>query len=200
MYRRACLLVLLSAPLLGACETEEPAEEAVVVQTPPAAPAAGEQQAVSYPDTTAEAVWSHLQEQSYRHWPGKEPYYEGVEPHGLRLRTYLNQVAYDGLTGEAKTLPDRSIIVKENYTPDSTLVATTVMYKAPGFDPENNDWWWLKRTAEGEVEGAGRVEGCINCHSAEAKNDYVMTATLASGGMEPTAAARAAKQGGGGGQ
>lgn len=37
MHRRACLVSLLSTAYLGACEAEEPAEEAVVVQTPEAA-------------------------------------------------------------------------------------------------------------------------------------------------------------------
>lgn len=35
------------------------------------------------------------------------------------------------------SMPSGAILVKENYMPDSTLAATTVMYKVDGFDPGN---------------------------------------------------------------
>lgn len=195
MYRRFVFTSLIAIPLLVACEAEEPAEDTAFRDTaqttqPATVPA-------DHPDTTAEAVWSYLEEENYQEnwevWPEKEPYYEGVEPHGALLTTYVNSMAMEGLTGNDSTLPDRSIIVKDNFMPDSTLAATTVMYKVPGFDPENNDWWWLKRNADGEIEAAGRGEGCISCHGTAADNDYVLTGTLESGGTEITEAAEAQK-------
>lgn len=33
-----------------------------------------------------------------------------------------------------------SIVVKENYKPDKTLAAITVMHKVAGFDPAGGDW------------------------------------------------------------
>lgn len=191
MDRRLVSSTLIAIPLLVACEGEEPAEDTAFRDTVQSAEPATMR--ADHPDTTAEAVWSHLQEQEYENnwemWPEKEPYYEGVEPHGALLNTYVNSLAQEGLTGNDSTLPDRSIIVKENYMPDSTLAATTVMYKVPGYDPENNDWWWLKRTADGEVEASGRAQGCISCHGTAEENDYVLTGTLQSGGTEITPAA-----------
>ena len=144
------------------------------------------------PDTTAEAVQAYLEAQEYAAtwamWPGTEAYYPGTEPHGVLLTTYLNPDAAEGVGALMASrgtetdfrpsdtqLPYGSIVVKENYAPDSTLAAVTVMYKVAGFDPEHGDWWWMKRLADGTVEAAGRVESCIDCHSENAGLDYLMT-------------------------
>jgi hypothetical protein len=137
-------------------------------------------------DTTAEALWAYLESADYQNtwpmWPGKAPYYEGTQPHGALLTTYANDSAMVGLTAmrtEAVTdnLPFGSIIVKENYMPDSTLAAVTVMMKAEMYDPDHHDWFWMKRLADGTVEASGRVQSCIDCHSEAADNwDYLITA------------------------
>ncbi len=131
------------------------------------------------PDTTAAAVWSHLQEARYRDewrlWPGKPALYEGTEPHGMLLTTYLNDVAHEALTGGTGPLPAGAIVVKENYMPDSTLAAVTVMYSAEGYDPEHNDYFWAKYTPDGGVDAAGRVESCQSCH-AVGERGYLRTA------------------------
>lgn len=145
--------------------------------------------ATAAPDTTAAALWSHMEEASYREswqlWPDKGELYEGGEPHGMLLTTYLNSPAYDAVSGEATALPAGAIVVKENYMPDSTLAAVTVMYKAEGYDAEHNDWFWVKYDPDGSVandgKAAGRVPGCIKCHGGAADNDYIMTATLGGG-------------------
>lgn len=197
MHRSLAFAVLIALPSLVACEVEEPAEDTAFPDT--ARPAGQAAVPADYPDTTAEAVWAYLQAQDYEEewelWPGKEPYYQGVEPHGALLNTYLNSVARQALSANDTMLPEHSIIVKENFMPDSTLAATTVMYKVPGYDPEHNDWWWLKRNADGQVEASGRAQGCISCHRGDGDNDYILTGTLESGGTELTAAAEA-QQGG----
>jgi len=43
-----------------------------------------------------------------------------------------------------------------------------------GFDAANNDWYWLKRGADGKVQAEGNVAGCIGWHQP-AKRDYVLT-------------------------
>ncbi len=142
---------------------------------------------VEMPDTTGAALWSHLESVDYRAnwelWPGKGELYQGQEPHGALLTTYLNSEAHEALTGMAASMPAGAIIVKENYMPDSTLAATTVMYKVDGYDPDNNNWFWLKRLADGTIEVEGRGTGCISCHSAQADNDYIYTGSLGGGGM-----------------
>ncbi len=92
------------------------------------------------PDTTGAALWAHLNAVSYQAnwqtWPGKGKLYQGKEPHGMLLTTYLNDVAYDALTNKAGLFPAGAIITKENYKPDSTLAAVTTMYKVTGYNAE----------------------------------------------------------------
>jgi len=131
------------------------------------------------PAPEADAVWKYLSEAEYQrnwsHWPGKEPLYEGAEPHGVLLATYVNPVAQEALEGGKGELPEGSIIVKENYTPQEELAAVTVMFKSTGYNPDHNNWFWLKRLANGTVEASGRVDSCQACHMAS-KRDYLMTA------------------------
>lgn len=134
------------------------------------------------PETTADAVWAYLTEVDYQNtfalWPDKGEQYTGQEPHGALLTTYVNDVAAGALASNAGELPYGAIIVKENFMPDGTHAASTVMYKAEGFDPDNNDWWWLKRLADGTVEASGQATGCINCHGGQRPNDFVWTSSL----------------------
>jgi hypothetical protein len=133
------------------------------------------------PDTTAASVWAHMQDAGYRSWalwPEKGRLYTGGEPHGMLLTTYINDLAAQALAGTATRMPAGAVIVKENYMPDSTLAAITIMYKSPGYNPEHNDWFFIKRLADGTVEASGRLAGCQGCHGARRDNDYILTADL----------------------
>lgn len=147
---------------------DEPGQEPRAAVPPPAA------------DTTAASLWAHLESEDYRSWPlypGKGELYSGTEPHGMLLTTYVNRIAHDAIANGSATHPGGSIIVKENYMPDSTFDAATVMHKVPGFDPENGDWFWAKYNADGVAEeGAGRMAMCQQCHAAARDRDYIMTA------------------------
>lgn len=171
------VLAMACAPA-GEQQAGEEAEGEAMEETAAMAPA--------QPDTTAAGMWTYLTEQNYRqswaHWPGKQPMYEGTEPHGMLLATYVNDLALDALTNAAGSMPQGAIIVKENYAPDSTFAAATVMFKAPaGYNPEHNDWFWMKRNADGTVEAQGRAPMCQACHG-QSEHDYVMT-PLPGGGM-----------------
>ena len=141
-----------------------------------------EYEPLSLPAPDAQSVWSYLESATYTDWPlfpGTSRFQPGMSPHGALLITYVNDTARNALTRRtgpipAGRLPAGSIIVKENYTPDRTLDAVTVMYKSAGYNPEHGDWYWLKRAANGNVDAEGKVEGCQNCHSAAAR-DYVLT-------------------------
>lgn len=148
---------------------------ALVLLLPPAA----QPQDMALPKADAQALWAYLQKQDYtksfRHWPGKDKLYKGIEPHGAWLTTYVNEPALKALNGGGSgPLPAGSIVVKENYLPEKKLAAVTVMYKVEGFDPAHNDWFWLKRSAAGQIEASGKVDGCIGCHSAS-RRDYLLT-------------------------
>jgi hypothetical protein len=141
-----------------------------------------EMQEMALPDTTGAAVWSYLEAADYRAnwelWPGKGELYAGQEPHGALLTTYVNPAAHEAATSMAGSMPAGAIVVKENYMPDSTLAAITIMYKVEGYDPANNNWYWVKRLADGTIEVEGRGAGCIGCHAAQKSNDYIFTGSL----------------------
>jgi hypothetical protein len=111
-------------------------------------------------------------------WPGKGKLYEGREPHGMLLTTYVSKGALKVIKNKKGKFGDAAIIVKENYKPDKTLAAVTVMYKVREYNPEAGDWFWAKYAPDGTVQKAGKVEGCINCHSDAADNDWVFTGPI----------------------
>ncbi len=116
--------------------------------------------------------------------------YAGGPPHGVMLETFYTKASVDGHTGD--------LIVKRNYGPEGVtaeevladpathLGAVTVMFRREeGFDPDNQDWFWVKYLPDGTLDKnpagmqlAGRVakgadQGCIACHSGV--EDYVFT-------------------------
>lgn len=121
----------------------------------------------------AEALWGMMQADKYQEtwalFPGKGKFYTGQEPHGMLLTTYVNKTAYSGLKSGAKELPKGSILIKENYKPDKTLAAITVMDKT---GDGKDDWYWVKYMPDGSVAKkgdmslAGKPGGCIGCHAA----------------------------------
>jgi hypothetical protein len=117
-------------------------------------------------------------------WPGKEEFYPGKEPHGSLLTTYVTDDALSAIESGAGTLPDGSIIVKENYMADKTLAALTVMFKKAGYDPGNNDWFWVRYLPNGTITAEGKVKLCIDCHNKPKAefdnqiNDYIFTSNL----------------------
>ncbi len=139
----------------------------------------------------ASKLWSSMQDAKYQDnwalWPGKGKLYKGTHPHGALLTTYINEVAANALKAEAKQMPKGSIIIKENYMPDGTLGAITVMDKT---GEGKDDYFWVKYTPDGTVEVkemekdgkkmsvtlAGKPKGCIGCHVASTGGIYnIMT-------------------------
>jgi hypothetical protein len=107
-------------------------------------------------------------------WPGKGEKYEGTEPHGSLLTTYVNDRALKAIKKKSG-MENNAIIVKENYAPNKDLVAVTVMYKIKGFNPEGGDWFWAKYGPKFEILAEGKVKGCLTCHGTVKENDYIFT-------------------------
>ena len=128
------------------------------------------------PETTSGSVLAYLEEVDYQNndewklFPGSTEKYPGTDPHGMLLTTYVNPAAFEAIEDGATT-PSGSIIIKENYSPEGNFGAITVMYKKSGYNPDHNDWYWLKQLADGTVEKEGQVMGCQDCH-VDAK-DYI---------------------------
>lgn len=178
-------LLALAAVVLAACgdtvpDDQEVSGRATDAQDPAVQPVAS----LPVPDTLAAAVRAHLRAVDYRNtwsrWPGLAPYYDGSEPHGLLLTTYANDIVQETLHAGLNVMPSGAMVVKENYAPDSTLVATTVMYKQAGYDPDHNNWFFVKFGPGWDVDSgpdgaplAGRVPGCQNCHGGQADVDYL---------------------------
>ena len=53
------------------------------------------------------------------------------------------------------------------------------MYKKPGYNPDRNDWFWLKVLADGTIEQQGQVEGYRSFHGDLNDNDHVWTVVQA---------------------
>ena len=62
------------------------------------------------PDTTAASVVAYLDEIDYQDswetWPGLEEKYQGTEPHGFLLTTYLNSAALEVVKDGGTSMPD----------------------------------------------------------------------------------------------
>jgi len=138
----------------------------------------------------AKQVWKAMD--GYEDWKLTTDVYKGQSPHGSWLRLWSTWVTVDG-----KHYP---IIIKDNYggrgvTPDRVkadrkqfLKAVTIMLqREPGYDSDNQNWFWVKYGPDGEVltnpkgmKLAGRVakgmpKGCISCHSQARGGDYLFS-------------------------
>lgn len=131
---------------------------------------------------SAATLWASLESQKYREtwklWPGTSALYPGKEPHGALLTTYVNDVAMAGIQGARGTMGAGALVVKENYAPDRTLAATTVMWKIRGYNPSGGDWFWAKYGSDGRSQAEGKVEGCLACHGRAAANDYLFSGSI----------------------
>jgi hypothetical protein len=116
--------------------------------------------------------------QQWALWPGKGKLYKGQHPHGAFLTTYVSKNALAAIEAKTGSLPDGSMVVKENYSPDKKLAAITVMYKKKGYAPEDGDWFWLKYGPDGKIMKEGKVGGCIGCHKPVADNDWIFTGPI----------------------
>ena len=132
-------------------------------------------------------LWTYLGSVCYQQWApaGDEGDFRASEaPHGALVKTYMNRKAAGSLSGDApKPMPNGSMVIKENYSPDKKLMAITVMVKSEGFNPDAGDWYWAKYMPDGKVAQmdtpngkmsiAGKAKGCIECHGGADGDDYL---------------------------
>ena len=138
------------------------------------------------PDTvgipTGASLFEQIKGMDYKHkfkiWPGKASFSKGTESHGDLLTTYVNIPAFMAIAGKKGILPEGSMIVTEDYTPEKKLLDITVMYKARGYNPEAADWFWAKYTPDGKIISEGKVDTCIKCHVTKKDNDFIFTGPL----------------------
>jgi hypothetical protein len=129
-----------------------------------------------------DVLWSWAQRVGYRQWKGADgktvDFQKGESPHGALIKTYASVKASQDL----KNLPNGSVIVKENYSPDKKLMAITIMHRSKGYDPQHGDWYYAKFMPNGKIARtppemknmpiAGKFMKCIECHSGADGNDF----------------------------
>ncbi len=138
--------------------------------------------AIIVPGADGTALYAYITEvnhyKNWDMWPGKgEMYRSRSAVHGSFLTTYVSEDVYSALQNDEAMMPVNGIIVKENYSPEKDLAATTVMYKVQGYNAEHHDWFWAKYRPDGTIDAEGKVEGCISCHGLRKDNDYIWTNT-----------------------
>jgi hypothetical protein len=116
--------------------------------------------------------------EQWKKWPKTSSYESGEEPHGALSTTYIDIPVFMAIARKEGVLPDKAIIVKEDYSADKQLTAITAMWKARGFNPDGGDWFWAKYAPDGKIQAEGKVDTCIACHGKNKNNDYIMTGPL----------------------
>jgi hypothetical protein len=126
------------------------------------------------PGPDAVALWHYITKASPYHewafWPDHPGLQPGRAPHGPLHKVYVNE---RGLNSPQPPVQYGAIQVKESYSKAKKLKAITVMYKVQGYNPQGGDWFWAKYAPDGKVQSSGKLAGCISCHRARAKNDFV---------------------------
>lgn len=90
--------------------------------------------------------------------------------------TYL---AIDPEGDSTASFEEGALFVKENLDADGNPDGFFAMYKAfEGYDPEANDWYWLRVDASGNVGDSGKVGFCRDCHAGTAATDYAFGVPL----------------------
>lgn len=152
---------------LGGC-----AEEEVARDLPP----------LEADEVSGDVLWERIAVETdytnYPFWPDHDGMMLGQAPHGAFHRIFITPGLREALPIDDNTVPDGSIIVKENYSSEETLTALTVMAKVRGFAPNTGDWFWARYTPEGAVQAEGMVGSCVSCHVGMQDNDYVIVYPL----------------------
>lgn len=101
---------------------------------------------------------------------------------------YVDELAEDIYISAGAPYPECARIVKPIYndTEGKSVRKLTIMVKmAPGYDPQNGDWWYASYDATGtKVIEQGRLDGCIPCHKQASKTDYLFSKDVLYGPKE----------------
>lgn len=98
--------------------------------------------------------------------------------------TVTRYVYYKDDTDKVNGLyPLGTVIVKESYNPDQTILERTAMVKrGNNFDPDHNDWEWFMLAPDGNIMNGqdgnpvrGAIGMCIGCHTQAADIDYAFS-------------------------
>ena len=153
------------------------------------APPFGSQADVQQGDRIWDAVSA-----DYHNWdlfPGTSLQQLSQAPHGVTADIYISP----SFNVEEPAVGDT--VIKKNYDENEQVVATTVMHRLEGYNPDNFDWFWIKLDPAGEIAinpnnklpmagaiGKGGDKGCIPCHAGSKTGTYLLTSDLVAAGND----------------
>lgn len=138
------------------------------------------------PEEFLDSFWRFLvkKDAAYNTWTvlKRDKADDGINnPHSDISKTYANKVAADN----PASLPDGSVLVREDYDAEKKRLSISVMYRVKDYNKDHGNWYWIKYLDNGTVvrtskdEGnkpiSGKVASCIECHAKAAGKDYVFS-------------------------
>lgn len=120
------------------------------------------------------------QARDYKDWTKVMTGIRSESHNGAIKDVYVNTAGEDAYLNGNTPLPAGTIIVKENYKnldgDKGDLASYTIMVKKnEDYDPENNNWKYIKTKPDFSVLNEGKIESCIECHYDAERKDYVFT-------------------------
>jgi hypothetical protein len=103
---------------------------------------------------------------------------DGVAPY---VDVYVDDLAKTTYLAASAPYPECAGIIKAKCSDETAteVVRLAVMVKMPaGYDPENNDWWYGRYDATGNlaISPPGRMLfECASCHRQAADTDYLFS-------------------------
>jgi len=92
---------------------------------------------------------------------------------------YVNELAKETYLSSGSPYQVCAKIVKPVYTDSrgKVVIKLTIMVKmAPGYDPENANWWYGVYGASGtDMWDEGKLPDCIICHKQATETDYLFS-------------------------
>jgi len=105
------------------------------------------------PEEIAPELWNLIQTEEYQQWkelPGTGMVTKDASKKALKMKSYVNDIAYDSIQNKSKTLPPGSIIVKERYDDQDQLQTISAMINLGGNDPKDINWFWAQYSPDGK--------------------------------------------------
>jgi len=143
--------------------------------TPTPSPSATPPDGDQLPPTEAIALRSWLQEGRYLGWHAESGIHPSGGPHFGRVRTYLNDVAFDSLASGQSQHPKGAAVVKELYFSGSTVREWAVETKLENDSAGGQNWYWYEGL---RLAGRG-LAACTGCHGSDyldfKTKDFILT-------------------------
>jgi len=102
-----------------------------------------------------------------------------ASPHGF-VQIFYSKNIQPVITKTSFSVPPGTVAIKAqdmdgNGTLDNVL---NMVKQAPGFDPDNGDWLYERRQADGTLIDSGKTAFCIDCHTNWSPTDYLAGTTV----------------------